>query len=150
MADGARVVLLPGTSLRIDEFALPSSVREPGMSGAATSPGKSVATLMSGRIDASAGAIGAISFHVHGELVTLTRAQSGFATLDPTPEPSAPKAVNDVEQTPHISMEAHSPFGLGVNLLEAQLPLLPQASTAISVPASTQPAFVASTTERSD
>ncbi len=150
MADGARIALLPGSSIRIDEFAMPSSVLEPGITGTSASPGKSVATLLSGRIDASAGAIGAISFHAHGELVTLTRAQSGFATLSASGELAAPPAVDDADQPPHIGMEAHSRFGLGVNLLEAQLPLLPQASSAISVPTSTQPAFVASSTERSD
>src|SRR3954466_6233029 len=55
MADGARIVLQPGSSVRIDDFAMPSAVTDPGRASAL--PGKSVATLLSGRIDASAGAI---------------------------------------------------------------------------------------------
>src|ERR1044071_1597956 len=72
MADGARIVLQPGSSVRIDEFAMPSVVTDPGRTGEGGSPGKSVATLLAGRIDASAGAIGTITIHAHGEPIVLT------------------------------------------------------------------------------
>src|SRR6185369_17639804 len=49
MADGARIVLQPGSSVRIDEFAMPSAVTDPAHTGEGASPGKSVATLLTGR-----------------------------------------------------------------------------------------------------
>jgi hypothetical protein len=149
MADGARIVLQPGSSVRIDEFAMPSAVTTPG-DVANASTGKSVATLLSGRIDASAGAIGAITFRTHGDPVTLTRGNSTFVSLDAGDGLIAPAVPADAEQPPQLARQGHTRFGLGVNLLEAQLPLLPQVSAAVSVPASDGSAFVASTTERSD
>ena len=148
MADGARIVLQPASRVRIDEFAMPSTVADPGSTDA--SPGKSIATLLSGRIDASAGAIGAITFHTHGDAVTLTRGKSGFMLLDAAGELNAPPAAEDAEQPPQFSKAGRSRLGRDVNLLEAHLPLLPQLSAAVSVPLSGQPAFVATTTERSD
>ncbi|HTU58719.1 MAG TPA: hypothetical protein VMF89_09800, partial [Polyangiales bacterium] len=150
MADGARIVLQPGSSVRIDEFAMPSSVTRPEAESAVASPGKSVATLLSGRVDASAGVIGTITFNRHGAPVTLSREQSKLVSLDAMAEPGAPPALIDADHPPELSIEGHSRLGLGVDLLEARLPLLPQASTAVATPASSRPAFVASTTERAD
>ncbi len=150
MADGARIVLQPGTSVRIDEFAMPSAVVDPGNTRAGASSGKSVATLLNGRIDASAGAIGAITFHTHGDAVTLTREKSALVSLDAAGELVAPPALEDSEQPPQFGKEGHTRLGLGVNLMEARLPLLPQISAAVSIPASGRSAFVASTTERND
>ena len=150
MADGARIVLQPGSSVRIDEFAMPSAVTDPALAGTRSSPGKSVATLLSGRIDASAGAIGAITLRTHGDPVTLTRATSGFASLDASGGLNAPPPLQDVERPPELVMKGHSRLGLGVNLLEARLPLLPQVSAAVAVSPPSQPAFAVSTTERSD
>ncbi|MEJ0040206.1 MAG: hypothetical protein WDO68_29945 [Gammaproteobacteria bacterium] len=150
MADGARIALQPGSRVRIDAFAMPSSVTEPGRTDAGVSPGKSIATLLRGRIDASAGAIGAITFHTHGDPVTLIRARSAFVSLDSAGELIAPPVLEDAARPPELSMEARSRLGLGVNLLEAHLPLLPQVSAAVAVPLIDQPAFAASTTERSD
>jgi hypothetical protein len=150
MADGARIVLEPGARVRIDAFAMPSAVTAPGVAGAGASPGKSVATLLSGRIEASAGVIGVLTVHTHGEPVTLTRERSGFVSLDSAGELSAPPVLADADRPPELNMEARSRLGLGVDLLEARLPLLPQTSTAVSVPSTGQSAFVASTTERAD
>jgi hypothetical protein len=162
MADGARIVLQPASSVRIDEFAMPSAVRSPsGTGGGDSAAGKSVATLLSGRIDASAGAIGAITFRTHGDPITLTRDPhptlvpagsdvSAFVSLDAGDGLVAPPGLEDAEQPPQLSRAGHTRFGLGVNLLEAQLPMLPQISAAVSVPTSGGSAFVSSTTERSD
>ncbi len=95
MADGGRIVLQPGSSVRIDEFAMPSAVVDPNHAGGGSSAGKSVATLLSGRIDASAGAIGAITIHTHGDPVTLTRGRSSFVSLDAAGGLSAPPALVD-------------------------------------------------------
>src|SRR5262245_12270369 len=148
MADGARILVQPGSSVRIDEFAMPSTVTDPGRTD--VSAGKSVATLLIGRIDASAGAIGAITINTHGEAVVLTRARSGFVSLDAAGALNVLPPLEDVEQPPEIPMAGTSRLGLGVNLLEARLPLLPQISAAIVVPSSSQAPFVASTTERAD
>lgn len=150
MADGARIVLQPGSSVRIDQFAMPSAVTDPNRAGAYSSPGKSMATLLSGRIDASAGAIGAITIHTQGDPVTLTRGKSGFVSLDAVGGISAPPTLDDAERPPELPMGGHTRLGLGVNLLKATLPQLPQVSAAIAVPATSQAAFVASTTERND
>jgi hypothetical protein len=151
MADGARIVLQPGSSVRIDEFAMPSAVTSPGgTDGGDSAAGKSVATLLTGRVDASAGAIGAITFRTHGDPITLTRGKSAFVSLDAGDGLVAPPVLEDAEQPPQLSRAGHTRFGLGVNLLEAQLPMLPQVSAAVSVPTSGSSAFVASTTERSD
>lgn len=150
MADGARIVLEPGSSVRIDEFEMPSAVADPNRAGADASPGKSVATLLSGRIDASAGAIGAITIRRQGDPVTLTRGKSGFVTLDAADEPNTPSAPEDAERPPELAMAGRTRLGLEVNLLDARLPLLPQVSAAIAVPSSSASAFAASTTERSD
>ena len=147
MADGARIVLQPASNVRIDEFAMPSSVTDPASAGD-TSPGKSVATLLSGRVDASAGAIGTMTFRTHGDSVTLTR--GNLASLDATGGLTAPPLPEDAEQPPQFGKSARSRLGRDINLLETQLPQLPQISTAISVPASTRAAFVASATERAD
>src|SRR5262249_45157235 len=102
MADGARIVLQPASRVRIDEFAMPSAVADPGSAGA--SPGKSVATLLSGRIDASAGAIGAITFNTHGEAITLTRGKSAFVSLDAAGEMTAPPTPKDADPPPQLGM----------------------------------------------
>jgi hypothetical protein len=148
MADGARIVLQPGSSVRVDEFAMPSTVTDPARGGA--SPGKSVATLLSGRIDASAGVIGTIVIRTHGDPVTLTRGRSAFVSLDAAGELTAPPVLEDAERPPEMAMAGRTRLGLGVNLLEARLPLLPQVSAAIAVPSASQPGFIASTTERAD
>jgi hypothetical protein len=152
MADGARIILQPASSVRIDEFAMPSAVTDPNRASAQSSPGKSVATLLSGRIDASAGAIGAITIHAHGEPVTLTRDKSAFVSLDASGGVIVPPALEDAERPPELPRGGHTRLGLAVNLLAARLPQLPEVSAAIAVPSvsQSQSGFVASTTERSD
>ena len=148
MADGARVVLQPASSVRIDEFAMPSAVTDPNQASGASSSGKSVATLLSGRIDASAGAIGAMTIHTHGDPVTLGR--SALVSLDAAGGLNAPPALKDAERSPELPMGGRTRLGLEVDLLSASLPQLPQISSAISVPSAGWPAFAGSTTERSD
>lgn len=150
MADGARIVLQPGSSVRIDEFAMPSAVTDPNHASGGSSAGKSVATLLSGRIDAGAGAIGAITIHTHGDQVTLTRGRSSLVSLDASGGLNAPPVLADAERPPELPMGGHTRLGLEVNLLAARLPQLPQISAAIAVPSGSQPAFVANTTERAD
>jgi hypothetical protein len=148
MADGARLVLQPGSSVRIDEFAMPSAVSDPNHASGASSSGKSVATLLSGRIEASAGAIGAMTIHTHGDPVTLGR--SAFVSLDAAGGVNAPPALEDAERPAELPMGGRTRLGLQVNLLDARLPQLPQISAAIAVPAAGWPAFATTTTERSD
>ena len=156
MADGARIVLEAGSSLRVDEFALPSNVREPQLPDAAVTPGKSVATLLSGRVSASPGAIGAITFNARGRLVLLTGSRSELVAVDTAYDAREAGEASDSPVTlaaanqPQQSMPARSRLGLTVDLNEAHLPLRPQVSTAVSVPASGLAPFVASGTERSD
>jgi hypothetical protein len=150
MGDGARIVLQPGSSVRIDEFAMPSAVTDPNHAGGASSAGKSVATLLSGRIDASAGAIGTMTIHSHGDPVTLTRGRSDFVSLDAAGGANVLPVLKDAERPPELPMGGRTRLGLEVNLLAARLPQLPQISAAIAVPSDAQPAFAASATERAD
>lgn len=150
MGDGGRIVLQPDSSLRIDEFAMPSAVTDPNHANAASAAGKSVATLLSGRIDASAGAVGAMTIHSHGDPVTLTRGRSDFVSLDAASGTPALPVLEDAERPPELPMGGRTRLGLQVNLLAASLPQLPQISAAITVPSTAQPAFAASATERAD
>lgn len=57
MADGARIALRAGSRFRIDEFALPSNVQQPGMAVAVAASGKSVGTLLKGGFSTRDGAV---------------------------------------------------------------------------------------------
>jgi hypothetical protein len=150
MADGARIALQPGSTIRIDEFSLPSSVLQPELPGSAATPGKSVATLLTGRISASPGAIGAITFNARGRVVSLTGRRADFVSIDAADLPMQPTALPDVAERPELAMSARSRLGLSVDLIQAHLPLPPQVSTAIAVPASGAAPFATSSTEKSN
>ena len=150
LADGARIVLQPASTVRIDEFLLPSRVLQPELPDPAATPGKSVATLLTGRISASPGAIGAITFNVRGRVVSLTGRRADFVSIDVADEPVQTAALPDVAEKPELAMSARSRLGLSVDLIQAHLPLPPQVSTAIAVPASGASPFATSSTEKSN